>query len=293
MAFQQNIDRIFITALVLLIITIAGAACVEQKSPTPEPMTFDKQAVLGRPVYYQNCATTLCHGTDSKGSPKGASSQVRQLIGVQFLERNPNTQVMFDIVRSRSDPNLLTLTDDQVYQAVAFDLTLNQIQLKEAITPKNAETLPPGGSQKTGQLYPPAIGISLLSTTSGPSLPKVASNSSLGLRVDQLAFTGAVGTYTPTKEGGTFVIVVLTLKNLGNKPINVDPKFLSLTDSNGNKHNPQSLNFNYPIVRFHAEQIQPQYSYSGYAIFGLAKATSYKSLTYDNGSGNPLSVELK
>jgi hypothetical protein len=293
MVLQKNIDRIFITALVLLIITVVVSACVDTESPTPEPMTFDKQAVLGRPIYYQNCATTLCHGTDSNGTPKGASSQVRPLIGAQFLKRNPNTQVMFDIVRSRSDPNLLALTDDQVYQAVAFDLTLNQIQLKEAITPLNAESLPPGGSQKTGQLYPPAIGISLLDTTSGPSLPKLATNSSLALRIDQLAFTGAVGTYTPTKEGGTFVIVVVTLKNLTDKPINIDPKFLSLTDSNGNKHNPQSLNFNYPIVRFHAEQIQPQNSYSGYAIFGLAKATSYKKLTYDSGSGNPLSVELK
>jgi hypothetical protein len=293
MAVQKIIVRILITVLTLLILTLAGAACTEQESPTPELMTFDKQAVLGRPIYYQNCATTLCHGTDSKGIPKDNSFQVRPLIGNQFLERNPHTQVMFDVVRSRSVPNLLTLTDDQVYQAIAFDLTLNQVQLKDAITPQNASALPPGGSNKTGQLYPPVSGITLLDTTSGPSLPKSASNSSLGLRVDQLAFTGAVGTYTPTKEGGTFVIVVLTLKNLGDKPLNVDPKFLSLTDSNGNKHNPQSLNFNYPVVRFHAQQVQSQNSYSGYAIFGLAKATSYKSLSYDNGNGNPLSVELR
>jgi hypothetical protein len=292
MALQKNIDQLFITALALLILIMTGA-CTEKASPTPEPMTFDKQAVLGRPIYYQNCATTLCHGTDSKGIPKGTSFQVHPLIGNQFLERNPNTQVMFDVVRSRSEPNLISLTDDQIYQAIAFDLTLNQTKLINAITPQNASDLPPGGDQKTGQLFPPVSGINLLDTTSGPSLPKIASNSSLDLRVDQLAFTGAVGTYTPTRDGGTFVIVVLTLRNLGLEPLIVDPKFISLTDSNGNKHNPQSLNFNFPIVRFHAQQVQPQNSYSGYAIFGLAKSTSYKSLTYDNGSKNPLSVELK
>ena len=293
MALYKNRSHIFATAWVLLIFALFASACTEQASPTPEPMTFDKQAVLGRPVYYQNCATTLCHGTDSKGIPKGSGFLVRPLIGSQFVARNPNTQIMFDVVRSRNDPNLLALTDDQVYQAIAFDLTLNQIQLKDAITPQNAAELPPGGSQKTGQLSPPASGIKLLETTSGPNLPKSTANSSLALRIDQLAFTGSVGTYTPTREGGTFVIVVLSIKNQTDKPIVTDPKYLSLTDTNGNKHNPQSLNFNYPVVRFYAQQVQPQNSYSGYAIFGLAKGTTFKSLTYDNGSGNPLSVELK
>ncbi|HMD90565.1 MAG TPA: hypothetical protein VKF38_15525, partial [Anaerolineaceae bacterium] len=60
MAFQKYVDRICTATLILLILTVTGSACTEQASPTPEPMTFDKQAVLGRPVYYQNCATTLC-----------------------------------------------------------------------------------------------------------------------------------------------------------------------------------------------------------------------------------------
>jgi hypothetical protein len=293
MALHKSIVRIIVAALAFLVLAVTGVACTEQASPTPEPMTFDKQAVLGRPIYYQNCATTLCHGTDSKGIPKGNGYQVQPLIGSQFTERNPNTQIMFDVVRSRNDPNLLSLTDDQVYQAIAFNLTLNQLQLKDAITSQNAAALPPGGSQKTGQLFPPVSGVNLLDTTSGPSLPKVIANKSLSLRVDQLAFTGSVGNYTPTRDGGTFVIVVVAIKNLSDKPLNVDPKYLSLTDSNGNKHNPQTLNFNYPIVRFHTQQIQPQSSYSGYAIFGLAKETSYKSLGYDDGGKNPLSVELK
>ncbi|HMD87694.1 MAG TPA: DUF4352 domain-containing protein [Anaerolineaceae bacterium] len=293
MAFQNYVDRICTAALILLILTVTGSACTEQASPTPEPMTFDKQAVLGRPVYYQNCATTLCHGTDSEGILKGGSYLVAPLIGAQFLKRNPNTQIMFDIVRSRNDPNLLALTDDQVYQAIAFDLTLNQIQLKDAITPQNAAELPAGGSQRTGQLYPPVSGINLLDTTSGPSLPIITTKGNLSLRVDQLAFTGSVGNYTPTRSGGLFVIVVLAIKNLSNKPLGIDPKYLSLKDSNGIKHNPQSLNFTNAVVRFHSEQVQPQYSFSGYAIFGLAKETGYKSLTYDDGSGNPLTLELK
>ncbi|MDR3572751.1 MAG: DUF4352 domain-containing protein [Anaerolineaceae bacterium] len=293
MALRKSINRIFAKALILLILAMIGTACAEQASPTPEPMTFDKQAVLGRPIYFQNCATTLCHGTDSKGILKGSSYLVAPLIGSQFIERNPNTQVMFDVVRSRNEPNLLALTDEQVYQAIAFDLTLNQMQPKQAITSQNAQALPPGGSQKTGQLFPPVSDIKLLSTTSGPTLPKTASNNTLALRVDQLAFTGSVGTYTPTRAGGTFVIVVLSIKNLTDKAVNVDPKFLSLTDTNGNKHNPQSLNFVYPVVRLHSQQVQPQNSYSGYAIFGLAQATSYRSLIYDNGSGSPLSIDLK
>ena len=43
-------------------------------------------------------------------------------VGADFQRRNPNAQVVFDVIRSGEEPELRALADQQIYDAVAWEL---------------------------------------------------------------------------------------------------------------------------------------------------------------------------
>ena len=117
----------------------------------------------GEPIYAQGCATEKCHGTDSEGIPAGDSFTAWPLVGELFQQRNPNAQVVFDVVRSGNEPNLRQMTDQEVYDAIAYELSLNGVAWSEPLMDGNAAGVSGVGmAGSTGySLYPPLDGVLL------------------------------------------------------------------------------------------------------------------------------------
>src|SRR5436190_6598863 len=85
--------------------------------------TVDGQVARGELIYQQTCAT--CHGLQGEGKRLGDTFAIWPLVGEGFQARNPNAQVVFDVVRSRNEPSLRALTDAQIYDAIAYVWNLN------------------------------------------------------------------------------------------------------------------------------------------------------------------------
>ena len=84
---------------------------------------FVSQAAAGRETYALTCLE--CHGDHGQGVP-GRSEPTE---GRLFQNRNPTALVIFDVVRSGREPKLRALTDDQVWAAIAAELTANGVDL--------------------------------------------------------------------------------------------------------------------------------------------------------------------
>lgn len=280
--------------LVCLGAALLLAACAAvTAAPTPSADTVADQLARGGPLYAQNCATSKCHGTQGEGLRSGGGFQVWPSVGPNFEARNPNAQVVFDVVRSGGEQNLRGMTDQQIYDAIAYELSQNSVHLAAPLTTQNAAATLSGSSASTeGRLYPPPGNVVLLPGPAVASaLPALAGNDYLGLRVDQAALASTIGDATPP-AGGAFLVLVLAVQNQTGAPLDLDPKFLQLQASSGATLAPQPVDLAYPIERFHHQTIAPDHGTAAVVIFALPVGAAPAQLTYDDQTGHALSVIL-
>jgi hypothetical protein len=253
------------------------------------------QVAVGGRIYARDCATELCHGNQGEGIRAGDSFRVWPLVGVEFEARNPNAQVIFDVVRSGSEPNLRALSDEEIYAAIAYELAQNGVQLSEPLGDENAASIASGETNPKaswGSLYPPPGNAILLEPPAAPEGVLQGAERPLSLRVDQLAKASVIGKAV-APEGGYFVIVVFALQNLGEADLSVDPQFLHLLDNQGQAHSAAQANLAYPMERFHAQMIQPGHGTAGYDIFAVPPGAAHERLVYDDPTAEALEIDLR
>jgi hypothetical protein len=275
------------------------SACSSVSNPpggeTLPPFSIKDQLAEGKQIYTQSCATADCHGSQGEGIRAGVSFRVWPLVGSEFQERNPNAQVIFDVVRSGSEPELRALTDQQVYNAIAYELSLNRIDLDQALTAENALSLASGPSSLRapwGTLFPPPGNAVLLPPREAPTNPLRMNNGRLALRVGQFALASAIDGEIPP-EGGYFAILVFSLEALARQPLEVDPQFLLLYDNNDQPYEPANVELAYPIELFHHQTIQSEHSTSAAGVFMLSAGAIPTRLVYDDRFGRPLEISLR
>lgn len=262
-------------------------------SPSPASPVADKIA-RGKAIYEQGCATENCHGTQGEGIPRGDSFRAWPLVGANFQRRNPTTQVVFDVVRSGGESSLRALTDQQVYNSIAYELSLNEVEISEPLNSQNASTIASGAVAKIpapGSLFPPPGNAELISTRPVPALPLSAENSSLRMRLTQIALTASIGGKVPP-SGGSYILIVLTFEDLTDDPLEVGPGQLSLATGDGQILAPQDIGLAYPVDRFHSQTIQPEHGTAALAIFALPGVTEMDHLSYNFPDGGQLILRL-
>jgi mono/diheme cytochrome c family protein len=285
-----------LTAAILCLLALIG--CTQTQNavvPTTEvPASVESQMTGGATIYTQTCATSTCHGVDGQGIRSGSSFSAWPLAGSDFQSRHPNAEIVFDVVRSGDEPNLRALTDQQIYNSIAFELSQNQIRLKSPLTMANAYTTYGGsmrGAVKNG-LFPPPSGISVSSTTPSIKLPLSTDNGRLRLQLDQLAEASAIGSAKPP-PGGSFLIMVFVLTDLGPSPLTVSPDSLRLSTPSGGSLQTESTTLNSAIEQFHTQTITPQHGTAALVVFKLAAPDQFEDLVYADGAGNKLNLALK
>jgi mono/diheme cytochrome c family protein len=254
--------------------------------------TVDGQVARGELIYQQACAT--CHGLQGEGKRLSDSFAIWPLVGNNFQARNPNAQVVFDVVRSRSEPNLRALTDAQIYDAIAYVWNLNDPEGISIITAQNAASIPPGETVEAltpVEAYPPLDNLLQLAGPPPAIAQQTVTNGYMGMRVDQIIRASAIGNITAA-PGHSFVIIVFALQNLGGQPLDLDPKFLQLEDAQMHVLSPQTIDLASPIERFHAQTIQPEHGTAAIAVFTLPGGVDWQ-LVYDDQTGYPLSMSLE
>jgi hypothetical protein len=218
------------------------------------------------------------------------------LVGEQFQQRNPTAQVIFDVVRSGGESSLRALTDQQIYDSIAYELSLNQVEFSELLDSQNAPVISSGaeaGVQKPGSLFPPPGNARLSSTWSAPSfsLPISAQNSDLRLRLTQIALAASIGEAV-LPAGGNYMLVVFTLEVLTDHPLEVSPQHLRLEIEDGQMLEPLEISLNYPVARFYPQTIQPEHGTTALAIFALPKTANIGQLRYTLPTRQPLILDL-
>ena len=274
------------------------ASCTFSNNSTPlasdTPASVESQLTNGAPIYKQTCATNTCHGTQGEGIPSGKAFKVWPLVGDEFQSRHPNAQIVFDVIRSGSETNLLALTDQQIYNAIAYQLNRNQIALESPLTAENAFSTY-GGSMSgaaQGGLFPPSDNALIVNAPLTRDLPIATENDRLRLQLDQIAQASAIGN-AKAPEGGAFLILVIVFNDLDNEPITVSPDHLSLSTPGGELLEPQPVNIQSAIEKFHRRTIKPVYGTVGLVVFTLSDPEAFNQLIYDDGVGDKLTLALK
>ena len=258
------------------------------------PASVESQLANGAPIYAQTCATSACHGTQGEGIRSDNGFKVWPLVGDDFQSRHPNAQIVFDVIRSGGERNLLALSDQQIYDSIAYELSQNQITLESPLTADNAhETF--GGKmsgEAQGGLYPPSNNAVLTDPPLTRDLPIAAENDRLRLQVDQIAAASAIGNAKPPADGA-FLILVIVFSDLDNELITVSPDHLRLSTSSGELLEPQPVNIQSAIEKFHTRTIKPEHGTVGLVVFTLSDPEAFDQLIYDDGIGEPLTLVLK
>jgi mono/diheme cytochrome c family protein len=268
-------------------------SCARSANSTLAPATVGSQLTAGAPIYTQTCATSSCHGTQGQGIRSGSNFSAWPLVGAEFQARNPNAQVIFDVVRSGDEPNLRALTDQQIYDAIAYELNQNQIQMESPLTAANA-TLVFGGAMSGSAfngLYPPVADVVIAGASPVRSLPLAAQNGRLSLQLDQLAQASAIGNARPA-AGSSFVMMVIELTDLTEAPISVSPDYFKLSTPGGDSLLPQSIEPHSAIEAFHPRTISPQHGVTALIIFSFPASQQFNQLIYNDQVGNPLTLDL-
>jgi mono/diheme cytochrome c family protein len=261
----------------LLFAILSLAAC----APTPASPVAE-QLSQGQVIYQQGCATEACHGTNGEGIRSGDGFRAWPLVGEEFQRRNPTAQVIFDVVRSGGESSLRALNDQQVYDAIAYELSLNGVELSDPLDSNSAPLLSSGaaaGSQEPGSLFPPPGIARLISAWSPPTLPVTAQGSDLRIRLTQIALAASIGERVPPAEG-SYVLIVLTFEVLAAQPLEVGPQHLRLVTEAGQMFEPQEIGLAYPVARFYPQTIQPEHGTAALAIFVLPQAAQISHLLY-------------
>jgi hypothetical protein len=282
-------------ALGCILITIGCSHA--RKTPSNASKTqvsVESQLASGALIYAQTCATSTCHGTQGQGIRAGNGFSAWPLVGEEFQSRHPNAEIVFDVIRSGNERNLLALTDQQVYDAIAYQLKQNQITLESPLTADNAFGTY-GGSMSgdsQGGLHPPSNNAVIITPPLIRDLPIAAQNDRLRLQIDQFAAASAIGK-SKLPNGGVFLIVVFVLTDLDQAPITVNPAHLRLSTPGGDHLQPQSINIHAAIEQFHEQTIQPQHGTVGLVVFTLTAPDQFDQLMYDDGEGSRITLRLK
>ena len=254
------------------------------------PASMESQLTNGAPIYKQTCATRTCHGTRGEGIQSDNGFKVWPLVGDDFQSRHPYAQIVFDVIRSGSERNLLALTDQQIYDAIAYQLNQNQISLESPLTAENAFTTYGGemSGEAQGGLFPPSDNAILIDPPLMRDLPIAAQNDRLRLQLDQIAQASAIG-----NNKGMFIILVIAFEDLSDEPFLLHPENLKLSTPDGKLLEPQSINLHSAIEKFHERTIQPQHGTVGLVVFASSAPKDFDQLIYDDGFGEPLILALK
>ncbi len=270
----------------------ACAAPTSSPTPTPSIGTVTDQLARGATLYAQNCATANCHGTKGEGLRSGDSFTAFPLVGKDFQARNPNAQVVFDVVRSGGEQNLRALTDQQIYDAIVFELQENGAKLAAPLSAQRASMTPNSNlAFDPAAIYPPLDGVAYIVPPVPPRAFWIADNGYVELRVDQIAFASAINQQSPPR-GGAYVIVVLALRDLTNHALDIDPKFLRLYDSIGSALEPQAIALHSPIEQFHHLTIQPDHGAAAIVVFALSSGATYDRIVYDDQTGHAVTLKF-
>jgi len=273
----------------LLLTAIAASAC----APAGQSPVQD-QLARGQPIYEQGCATEQCHGLNGEGIPRGSGFQAWPLVGADFQRRNPSAQVIFDVVRSGGEPSLRALSDQQIYDAIAYEMSLNEASPSMPVVAGNAATLPTGSEAPgaaAGELFPPPGNAELMPFALPLTLPLAAETAEVRMRVTQVARTAAIGQSVPP-GGGTYLLVVITVEDLTDGPLEVGPQHLTLVGTDGQSYPPLDMGLAYPVDRFRSQTIEPEHGTAGLAVFGVPEAESPAQLLYTLPSGPELVLEM-
>ena len=252
--------------------------------------SIESQLASGAPIYRQTCATSACHGTQGEGIRSGDGFSAWPLLGHEFQSRHPNAQVVFDIIRSGGERNLLELTDQQIYDAIAYQLKENQITLDSPLTVENAFMTHGGemsGKPQEG-LFPPSDNAVFRNTPLRHTLPIIAQSNKLRLQLDQIAQASAIG-----DSKGAFLIIVIMFSDLDDQPITLSPDHLKLSTPSGELLEPQAINIHSAIEKFHERTIKPQHGTVGLVAFTLSTPEDFDQLIYDDGVGDRIALTLK
>jgi mono/diheme cytochrome c family protein len=269
-------------------------SCSQSSSAGLSAVTVGNQLADGAQIYSQTCATSSCHGTAGEGIPSGSGFSAWPLVGSDFQHRHPNAEVVFDVVRSGGEVDLRALTDQQIYDAIAYELHQNQISLREPLTAANAFATYGGemaGSLRDGVFPPPGAFTSAASPPHAP-LPLSAGGGRLHLQLDQFAEAETVaGTHPP--QGGAFLVLVIVLTDVGSQPLAVGPSDLHLVEAGGQLKAPLPINAGSAIEGFHEQMIQPQHGTAALVIFQLTAPDRFDHLIYADRLGDSLTLDLK
>ena len=260
-------------ALGAILIAISCTTAGKPSNVSAIPSSVESQLASGAPVYNHTCATSTCHGTQGEGIQSGDGFKVWPLVGDEFQSRHPNAQIIFDVIRSGDEPHLRALTDQQIYNAISYELSQNQIALESPLAADNAfRTF--GGSmsgQAQGGLFPPSDDATLIDLPPTHELPISAQSDQLRLQIDQIATASVIGK-TKLTNGGVFLIVVFVLADLDPAPMTVNPAYLWLSTTGGDRLAPRSVNIHSAIEQFHKQSIQPQHGTAALVVFVLSDA---------------------
>ncbi|MGB7876969.1 MAG: cytochrome c [Anaerolineales bacterium] len=286
--------RLLLPTLSLFVILSVASCNHAPTSPVPDQLS------RGKAIYEQGCATENCHGTEGEGLPSESGFRAWPLVGDDFQRRNPTAQVVFDVVRSGGESSLRVLTDQQVYDSIAYELSLNDVQLSEPLDAQNAPAQSSGAAAKApepGSLFPPPGNAELITPwpASSPqaalTLPLSAEKGDLRIRVTQMALAASIGGKVPP-SGGSFVLMVLTFEVLADGPLEVGPEQLSLVTADGGTLAPLDIGLAYPVDRFHSQTIQPKHGTAALVIFTLSEGAEIDHLQCSLPAGGQLILEL-
>jgi hypothetical protein len=279
-------------------VTVAAFTVRESSSTAAAasaPASVADQLTRGARLYALGCATAECHGTHGQGVRSGGTFRVWPLVGADFQARNPTAQVIFDVVRSGSERSLRAMTDQQIYDAIAYQLSLNGVQQTAVLDVHGAATLrtgPAAPASGHGEIHPPIGDAVLLQPTAiSRAPPAPVANGYLRLRVDQVARASAIRGQS-VAGGGAFWILVLAIQDLTDRPIALEPRHLRLRTSTGVSLEPREIDLDSPIERFHAQIITPEHGTAAVAVFAVPAGATPAQLAYDDHTGHPLSVKL-
>ena len=281
------IKRLVLTVVILLG-CVLSTSCMTNISD--KPVSVGSQLTSGAPIYTQTCATKSCHGAQGEGIHSSSGFRIWPLIGDDFQTRHPNAQIIFDVIRSGGERNLLALTDQQIYDAIAYELDQNQIALDSPLTADNAYKTFGGkmSGKVQGGLFPPSDNTLLTAPHPTRDLPIAAQNRSLRFQLDQIAQAASIG-----NNQGTYLILVITFSDLEDDPIIVSPEFMMLSTPEDEFLSPLSSDIHSAIEKFHTQTIKPQHGTVGLVVFSLPTPDGFDQLIYDDGIGDRLTLALK
>jgi hypothetical protein len=173
------------------------------------------------------------------------------------------------------------LTDQEHYDAIAYELSLNGVQLAEPVTAANAAAVPSGAEAALpapGALFPPP-GNTTLIDGGGFTLPASAEDEEWRLHVTQAALASHVAG-RPAPDDGRFLIVVFFLETKRAGPTAVTPADLALHTAAGDTLAPQPIALDFAVARFGHQTIEPGRGVSGHAVFVLPAGAAPASLRY-------------